>query len=47
MRRTESFLFQIPEDQYLQLLAEHPGIFNHTSLAVSGKKHRNKDFNPG
>lgn len=28
MRRTESFLFMTPEQRYLQLLADHPAIFN-------------------
>jgi CRP-like cAMP-binding protein len=28
MNRTESFLFQTPEQRYLQLVDEHPDIFN-------------------
>ncbi len=32
MRRTESFLFQTPEERYLQLMADHPAIFNSIPL---------------
>jgi len=28
MKRTESFLFQSPEERYLELLDQHPDIFN-------------------
>jgi CRP-like cAMP-binding protein len=32
MNRTESFLFQTPEQRYLQLIADHPDIFNSIPL---------------
>ncbi len=32
MNRTESFLFQKPEQRYLQLLEDHPDIFNSIPL---------------
>ena len=32
MRRTESFLFQSPEERYLQLVDDHPDIFNSIPL---------------
>jgi CRP-like cAMP-binding protein len=32
MRRTESFLFQTPEQRYLQLVDDHPDIFNNIPL---------------
>jgi|SRR6218665_123986 len=32
MKRTESFLFQSPEERYLDLIAQHPDIFNSIPL---------------
>lgn len=32
MARTESFLFQTPEERYLDLIKHHPDIFNHIPL---------------
>lgn len=32
MRRTESFLFQSPEERYLDLIKQHPEIFNNIPL---------------
>ncbi|RXK58877.1 Crp/Fnr family transcriptional regulator [Lacibacter luteus] len=32
MRRTESFLFMSPEERYLQLVTDHPDIFNSIPL---------------
>ncbi|WP_090608516.1 Crp/Fnr family transcriptional regulator [Parapedobacter koreensis] len=32
MQRTESFLFQTPEQRYLDLIAQHPDIFNSVPL---------------
>ncbi len=32
LSRTESFLFQKPEERYLQLIKEHPDIFNNVPL---------------
>lgn len=32
LSRTESFLFQTPEERYLKLIQEHPDIFNNVPL---------------
>lgn len=32
IRRTESFIFQTPEERYLDLVKYHPDIFNHIPL---------------
>ena len=32
MNRTEDFLFQTPEQRYLELMKQHPDIFNNISL---------------
>lgn len=32
MDRTESFLFKTPEERYLELIDQHPDIFNHIPL---------------
>lgn len=32
LARTESFLFQSPEERYLDLIKQHPDIFNHVPL---------------